>query len=223
MPRHFRVEPSSPWQVPHLYDLVVTHRRSSDIRSFWWRLGQIWPVSAGAMESQEKFPHRPAGAARIGKNAVLQRIVLGSSKVGPPGSNGVHVTPQTILRLLRAEALMLAAAGDPIRLPGDARPGASTKPLRGPSALARAPGRGARAQEEDWRERRRSLFCFSDAFKGQLQPRSTPWEEQKDGDGSPRRADASNVCRSQQAKQCSRSPGSCDRVDNDRRRLGLEF
>lgn len=45
-------------QVPHLYDLVVTHRRSSDIRSFWW----------------------PAGAARIGKNAVLQRIVLGSSK-----------------------------------------------------------------------------------------------------------------------------------------------
>jgi len=45
-------------QVPHLYDLVVAHRRSSDIRSFSW----------------------PSGAARISKNAVLQRIVLGSSK-----------------------------------------------------------------------------------------------------------------------------------------------
>ncbi|CAE7440838.1 HAT2 [Symbiodinium sp. CCMP2456] len=45
-------------QVPHLYDLVVTHRRSPDIRSFSW----------------------PSGAARISKNAVLQRIVLGSSK-----------------------------------------------------------------------------------------------------------------------------------------------
>eukprot|EP00439_Symbiodinium_sp_Y106_P060319 s2205_g8.t3 len=44
--------------VPHLYDLVVAHRRSSDIRSFSW----------------------PSGAARISKNAVLQRIVLGSSK-----------------------------------------------------------------------------------------------------------------------------------------------
>ncbi|CAE7941795.1 MSI1 [Symbiodinium sp. KB8] len=59
MSRFTRAKPTTATKrVPHLYDLVVTHRRSSDIRSFWW----------------------PAGAARIGKNAVLQRIVLGSSK-----------------------------------------------------------------------------------------------------------------------------------------------
>ncbi|CAE7558220.1 RAB23 [Symbiodinium natans] len=45
-------------QVPHLYDLVVAHSRSPGISALAW----------------------PSGAARIKKNAVLQRMVLGSPK-----------------------------------------------------------------------------------------------------------------------------------------------